>query len=114
MLLKQLKILPAVTIIFLFSFAASAQDEESIKTKNHLLYYHSFAQSKPTPAYTKLTYYRPNNQLMSWPNYPLTAAQIEQRDKQWEQENKLTNKIAKDIIASFLSKKKKVAVIPKF
>jgi len=51
---------------------------------------------------------------MSWPDYPLTTTQIEQRNKQWEQDNKLTNKIAKDIITSLLSKKKKIAVIPQF
>ncbi|WP_462238926.1 hypothetical protein [Ferruginibacter sp.] len=79
-----------------------------------LIAYRQFKKEKQKWDHLKLNYARPNNQLMSWPNYPLTAAQIEQRDKQWEQDNKLSNVIAKDIITSILSKKKKVAVIPKF
>lgn len=61
---------------------------------------------------------RPNNQLMSWPNYPLTAAQIEQRDKKyylpWGQQ------LVSDIIGTYLNgvinskKDKPAASVPKF
>jgi hypothetical protein len=112
--LNQLAGYTATAFILLSTITVSAQDKDSMPIRNPLYYYQHFAQSKPSPSYTKLTYTRPNNQLMSWPNYPLTAAQIEQRDKQWEQDNKLSNIIAKDIVTSMLSKKKKVAVIPKF
>lgn len=76
--------------------------------------YRQFKKEKRRRDHVKLNYATPDNQLMSWPNYPLTAAQIDQRNKQWEQDNKLSNAIAKDVITSILSKKKKIAVLPKF
>ncbi|MFN8251837.1 MAG: hypothetical protein U0V75_08130 [Ferruginibacter sp.] len=79
-----------------------------------LKYYRSAIAEKQAPSFIKLNYKRPNNQLMSWPNYPLTATQVEQRMEQRARENKFSNKVAKDIIRAVFSKKKPVAVIPKF
>lgn len=108
---------PALAVFFLTAgLNAAAQQKDTAAPKNLLLYYNSSAQkqNKPARTYTKLNYTRPTNQLMSWPNYPLTAAQIEQRDRNWKQEHKLSSVVAKDIITSFLSKKKRTAVQPKF
>jgi len=79
-----------------------------------LQYYHIFTSSKPVHPYTKIDYTRPNNQLMSWPNFPLTATEIERRHRVAEQESKPSSVIAKDIITNLLKKKTKTAVIPKF
>ena len=87
---------------------------DSSGKKNALAFYHSIAPAKVKPAYQHIDYTRPNNQLMSWPGYPLTAIEIERRDKASEQENKIGNVIAKDIITGLLKKKTKVAGIPKF
>jgi hypothetical protein len=87
---------------------------DSQDTKNKLTFYHTVTASKTTRQYLHPDYTRPNNQLMSWPNYPLTAWEIERRYRQDDVDSKLSNIIAKDIITSILSKKKKVAVIPKF
>jgi hypothetical protein len=51
---------------------------------------------------------------MSWPNYPSTAEAITRRMDQKAKDNKLQNIIAKDIIKSVFSKKKKIAVIPQY
>ena len=111
---KQPKALLTAVIVLCCSLMLSAQNKDSANTKSNLFFYHTATQNKTAHLYSKLQYERPNNQLMSWPDYPLTTTQIEQRNKQWEQDNKLTNKIAKDIITSLLSKKKKIAVIPQF
>lgn len=108
------------TVMLLWSIATKAQNQtpakDSSSTQKRLFYYHSFASSKPARSYTKIDYTkpRPNEQLMSWPNYPLSAWEIESRDKQREQDEKLSNIIAKEIITTILKKKPKVAVIPKF
>jgi hypothetical protein len=67
----------------------------------------------PNPT-VKTRYARPNNQLMSWPDYPLTGYQIEQRNKQLAESRKLKNVIAHDVIKALLTKKTATAVIPKF
>ncbi len=82
--------------------------------KNNLAFYHAATTSKATRQYLHVNYTRPNNQLMSWPDYPLTPEEIKRRDEEDKQSKKLSNIIAKDILTSILSKKKKVAVIPKF
>jgi|GEM_PF-4217942 len=89
-----------------------ATDSPSVSSR--LFYYHSAMPEKKSHPFQRIDYTRPNNQLMSWPNYPLTATEMERRHRIAAQENKLSNVIAKDIITSILSKKKKVAVIPKF
>ena len=79
-----------------------------------LQYYHSIKTVTPAKQYTKLVYTRPNNQLMSWPNYPSTAEAVTRRMNQNAKDNRLQNIIAKDIIKSVFSKKKKIAVIPQY
>lgn len=83
-------------------------------TVNRLNYYHLLSPAKPARLYTKLNYSPPTNQLMSWPNYPLSAEGVIRNMDQHERDNKLSNQIIKDIVTSLLSKKKKVAVIPKY
>ncbi len=70
----------------LFTLVAAAQNKSNIKDSTVFL--KSFLNQTTPKKSTLLTnptiktrYARPNNQLMSWPNYPLTAYQIEQRDK---------------------------------
>lgn len=66
------------------------------------------------PAY-KYSYKAPTNELMFFSNYPLTSAQIEQRQKV-EQHRKVLPAIAESIVESYLNnrKKKRPAVIPAF
>jgi hypothetical protein len=65
------------------------------------------------------------SELMYWPNYPLTATQIEARNKQWERRNSQTfgeqvaSDIAKEIIknqinAILYGRKNAPAVVPRF
>lgn len=63
----------------------------------------------------------PKNELMFWPNYPLTYAQIEARNQEWERENNrsLGEQIASDIIKNYVNaliygKKHPPANVPKF
>jgi len=87
---------------------------DSQDTKNKLSFYHSVTASKTTRTYLHPDYTRPNNQLMTWPNFPSTTEAVQRRMDEESRKNKLSNIIANDIITSILSKKKKVAVIPKF
>jgi hypothetical protein len=115
----QLKLILSWLFVAVFTLGANAQNKPAVKDSAYFL--KSFL-SQATPKKSTLTanptiktrYARPNNQLMSWPNYPLTAYQIEQRDKLLAKRRKLENVIANDILKSFLSKKTKTAVIPKF
>jgi hypothetical protein len=96
-------------------FAQYTPDTATTQNKAGILqYYHSIKESKPVTQYTKLVYTRPKNQLMSWPNYPSTAEAVTRRMDQKVKDNKLQNIIAKDIIKSVFSKKKKIAVIPQY
>ena len=61
------------------------------------------------------------HELMYWPNFPLNAAQVEARNREWERENNrpIGEKIASDIIKNAVNtliygKKTPVAVTPKF
>jgi len=92
--------------------ASAAKD--SGNTTNSLSFYHSYTRAATTRPYTRINYTRPNNQLMSWPNFPLTPTEVERRRRQYVQENKPSSVIAKDIITNMLKKKTKVAVVPKF
>ena len=63
----------------------------------------------------------PKNELMFWPNYPLTYAQIETMDREWERKNNrsLGEQIAGDIIKSYVNaliygKPYTPAKVPKF
>ena len=104
-------------LLLLCCLGSTAQDQRPVKdsiTQKRLLYYHSFTSSKPAHPYTKIDYTRPNDQLMSWPNFPLTATEMERRHRVAEKEEKLSSVIAKDIITNLLKKKPRIAVIPKF
>lgn len=65
------------------------------------------------------------HELMYWPNYPLTAAKIEVRNREWEKRNRKTiggqivSDVASDIIKTQVNslingKKFPVAVVPGF
>lgn len=59
----------------------------------------------------------PNNQLMYWPNYPLSAAQIEARGR--KNNESIVKQIASDLIYSYVNsllygKKHKPATVPEF
>jgi hypothetical protein len=113
------KLVLSWAVVGLFTLGAAAQNKPDVEDSAYFL--KSFL-SQATPKKStlivnptiKTRYARPNNQLMSWPNYPLTAYQIQQRDKQLAESSKLKNVIANDVLKSFLSKKTKTAVIPKF
>ena len=113
-----LKICFNIALVLFLCTKVSAQTtpvvKDSSNIKNNLPYYYSIAPAKTQHPYQHINYTRPNNQLMSWPDYPLTLAEIERRNEKWEQDHKLSNIIAKDVLQSILSKKKKVAVVPKF
>ena len=111
---KHHKVLAALAVLLTVTGAAGAQIKNPVAANNPLYFYNSIKVEQPARSYTKLNYKRPNNQLMSWPNYPLTAAQAEQRMNQNARDNKFSHKVAKDIITAVFSKKKPVAVIPKF
>ena len=68
---------------------------------------------------------KPSKTLMYWPNYPLTTAQIEARNREWERRNNKTigEQIASDIAADIIKnqintllygRKTTPAEVPKF
>ena len=81
-----------------------------------------FNYKTPLKATQQLSeYIKPSKrELMYWPNFPLNAAQIEARNREWERKNKQSpgEQIASDIIKSYVNSllygKKPVAVVPKF
>lgn len=107
----------ALLVVF-SSLTVNAQYQKnpanSPDTVNTLAFYHTVKNAPATRQYLHLKYTRPNNQLMSWPNYPLTPEEFMRRADENNRNNKPGNAVAKDIITSILSKKKKIAVIPKF
>ena len=122
---------PMLTIgfIFSFSFAASAQvynanEVGKYPRMNPLLYAAFKKPLKPNPLLSE--YVKPSKyELMYWPNFPLTPAQVEARDKEWERRNnrpfgeQILSDIATDIIkyqvnSLIYGKKMPVAVAPKF
>jgi hypothetical protein len=111
---KHHKAMAVLAVLLTVTGAAGAQLKNPVAANDPLYFYNSTKVEKPARSYTKLDYARPNNQLMSWLNYPLTATQVEQRMNQNARDNKFSNKVAKDIITAVFSKKKPAAVIPKF
>ena len=117
---------PIVTIGFIFSFsiAASAQVYYNdvvgkYPLMNPLLYAAFKKPLKPTPLLSE--YVKPSKyELMYWPYFPLTIAQVEARNREWERKNKqsIGEQIAGDIIKSSVNAliygKKPVVVAPKF
>jgi hypothetical protein len=116
--LSILKICFNIVLVLFLCTKASAQvnpvAKDSSNIKNNMFFYHSIAPVKTQHPYQRINYTRPNNQLMSWPDYPLTLSEIKRRDEQWKEDHKLSNIIAKDFVQSILTKKKKSAVVPKF
>jgi hypothetical protein len=118
-----------IGFIFAFAITAIAQTtagDTPVKTQvlNPLLF---SAFKKPLKANPLLSeYIKPSKyELMYWPNFPLTVAQVEARDREWKTRNKKTiggqivSDIASDIIKNSVNsliygKKMPVAVTPKF
>jgi hypothetical protein len=75
----------------------------------------SFRDSTANKPTYKYVYSAPKNELMRWPNYPLTSAQIEQRQK-LEENRKVLPKVGESVVESWINnkKKKKAAVVPAF
>jgi hypothetical protein len=116
------KTMAGVVLILVFCVPANAQNESLKKdtTALHLnpLLVSSFRKTvKPNPGLND-HFKIPNNQLMYWPMYPLTAAQIEARDKKYNEP--VGKQIAEEVIGSYLNSiingknKKPVASVPKF
>jgi hypothetical protein len=113
-----------VGLILIFTTAAYSQNQLKKETGNHRLNPLLLAPFKKTnKAYPLLSgYIKPTkHELMYWPNYPLSAAQIDARDKEWDRKNKqpFGEQIASDIIKSYVNsliygKKSPVTVAPKF
>jgi len=117
-----------LSIVLAMVFASPAQAQNKLKASSdssrHLspLLVSSF--KKPVrPAENLNEHFKsPSNQLMFWPNYPLTAAQIEARQREWERRNSysLGEQIAGDIAEAYIKSiisginKKPVAVVPRF
>ncbi|MEP7236837.1 MAG: hypothetical protein ABI685_03190 [Ferruginibacter sp.] len=117
----------ALSIGFIFAFAITASAQipavninESYSVINPILL---SAFKKPLRANQLLSeYIKPSKyELMYWPNFPLNAAQVEARNREWERKSKQSvgEQIAGDIIKSQINsliygKNKPVAVRPKF
>ena len=119
------KILLNIIFIAAFSINASAQNNDVNRDSNKIklspLLRSAF--KKPLKANPLLAEkIKPSKfELMYWPNYPLTAVQIEARDREWQRRNRQTigEQIASDIIKNQINsliygKKMPVAVVPKF
>ena len=99
---------------------AQNKPEEKSNPGQHLnpLLFSSFKKPVKPAADLNERFKRPTNQLMSWPNYPLTAQQIMQRDEKYNQPigKQILNEMAESYINSLLNgrNKKPVAVRPRF
>ena len=122
---------PMLTIGFVFSFSIAASSQiyyNAVVGKyprmNPLLY---AAFKKPVnPILLLSEYVKPSKyELMYWPDFPLTPAQLEARDREWERRNnrpfgqQILSDIATEIIkyqvnSLIYGKKMPVAVAPKF
>ena len=124
-----LKPLVIIGFILAFSKAASARvyynDVAGKYPKMNPLLFDAF--KKPVKTNPLLSgYVKPlKHELMYWPHFPLTPAQVEARNREWERKNKQTigeqiiTDIASDIIKNQVNsliygKKMPVAVAPKF
>lgn len=113
-----------LTIALALGFVSLLQAQNKLEEKSipgqqlNPLLFSSF--KKPVKPATDLNerFKRPTNQLMSWPNYPLTAQQIMQRDRKYDQPigKQILNEMAESYINSLLNgrNKKTVAVRPRF
>ena len=122
---------PILTIgfIFSFSYAASAQvynanEVEKYPRMNPLLYAAFKKPLSPNPLLSE--YVKPSKyELMYWPDFPLTHAQLEARQREWERKynRSLGEQILSDITTNIIKtqvnsliygKKMPVAVAAKF
>jgi hypothetical protein len=129
--LKHFLLKPIVTIGFIFSFSSAASAQVYYNQvvgkypKISPLLFGAFRKPvKPNDllcAYVKPSKY----ELMYWPNFPLNAAQIDARTREWERKNNrsmgerivgdIANEIIKNQVNSLIyGKKMPVAVTPKF
>lgn len=110
-----------IHFMFLFSIVSTAQtvDNNFIENQaliNPLLLKAFKNPSKVNPILTE--HIKPTKyEMMHWPNYPLTADQIEARDKQYKQS--FGQQIVGDIVDSYVNsllygRKTAPAVVPKF
>jgi hypothetical protein len=115
------KIFLTASLLLGFGLLSQAQIWTSFNynahTKLNPLFVSTFKkQVKPVPGLNE-RFKTPNNQLMSWPNYPLTAAQITYRDRQYDQS--VGQQIISDVAGSYINailsgkNKKPVVVSPK-
>jgi hypothetical protein len=119
--------IPVLVLLMIFSIAGYAQNTPVQKNSflgHRLNSVFAAANKKPfqltvsyvSPPY-KVYMVRKSDGIMYWPNFPLTAAQITERDKIYDRPigqqivSGITESIINDII---YGKKKPVAVIPKF
>jgi hypothetical protein len=105
-------------VVSFICFRVSGQSKLIVKdttnTSSILFYFHQYSNTKTVRPFTHVDYTRPNNQLMNWPNYPLTTEQFDERARYQDENRKLQSVIAGEVLKSLLSKKNKVAAIPKF
>lgn len=118
------KNISTVVLLVLLTVTARSQDrlvqKDTVSRLNPLLYTSFKKQAKPNPFLT--AYIKPRkHELLYWPNYPLTAAQLEARNREWERRNNqsIGRQIANDIIESYVNsliygKKHTPVVVPKF
>lgn len=115
-------------LVFLFSMATSAQvyDANIVgELKYSPLLRAAFKKTLKTNPLL-LEYIKPKkHELMYWPNYPLTASQIDARNREWERRDKqtfgeeipgdMTDDIIKNLVSTLLyGRKMPAANIPKF
>lgn len=124
--LKHFLLKPVLIVGFILSFSAAASAQVYLNDvvgkypkMNPLLYTAFKKPAKPNPLLSE--YIKPSKyELMYWPNFPLTPAQVEARDREWERKNNrpIGEQIAGDILKSSVNRliygKKPVAVKPRF
>ena len=111
-------------IVILFLFLISSAQSQNDPFKKDTIPFHIdplHISLKPSPkANPELNehFKRPENELMSWPNFPLTAAQIDYRDK--KNNDPYLKQLGREIIESYINgilsgkKNKPVAEVPRF
>jgi hypothetical protein len=117
------KIIVSIVVMLFCSIFAHAQNitfrNEPVKHHYNTVTAINFNSSLKVNARLKERLMPPKNQLMSWHNYYLTAAQIEQRDRNKRLNQSIGRQIANDMLNSYVNaliygKKSPVVVAPKF
>jgi len=78
-------------------------------TAFHLVSITAIAADSTPRSTSSYIYVAPKNELMRWPNYPLTAQQIEERDRKNKQKS-FGGDIIDEKIQSLVNRKKKTTV----